>query len=390
MKRAYTIIIILLLSLLSGCAGRRGIYANYRAVEELHLVRTLGADIAADGKIILSSAAGSAESGGAPLLLHSDGVSIPDALDALRARAIEGDLFFAHTQYVVLGQDYAEHGIEPLLDYMERNVQMRLGADLFILRGSDAVSVITGSDADGSDKTEMFGSVRRQLERRGDGHVYTVRETAAALSERGAALVCALKAEDASKDREPSESAGISVLPCGYAILRGEQLAGWAEGHTAEAISLLRGTLGHLPRSVPDGTGGSVTLEYSGRATLHAAWNADGSPAPLRVQAHLTAAIAEADSARLREMDTAALDAVSEALCAQVEEDLLGALSLSQALDADVLLLGRTLRLSSGRNFAALPADWLQQLEFDISADCEISHTYDLGNTVDTQGESGR
>ena len=39
---------ILLASLLSGCGGSRSIYTNYRAIEELQTVQTLGIDLSAD------------------------------------------------------------------------------------------------------------------------------------------------------------------------------------------------------------------------------------------------------------------------------------------------------------------------------------------------------
>ena len=49
---------VLALSLLAGCGGGRGVYSNYRRLEELQLVETLGVDAGEDGGVLLSASAG--------------------------------------------------------------------------------------------------------------------------------------------------------------------------------------------------------------------------------------------------------------------------------------------------------------------------------------------
>lgn len=386
MKRCIPIIIIVC-ALLAGCGSARGIYANFRAIEQLRLIQTLGLD-RAGARITLSAATG-AEEDAPPLILRQSGATLPAAMDALQAHSVGGTLYFAHTQYVLLGEDFARAGVRSLLDFVERDVQMRLGTELFVLRDDSAQTLITGSASGEGDIAEMLGSVSRDLSLRGDSHVYRFRETAKALSERGAALVCALRAEKTDGGVFPEgEQSALAAVPCGYGILRGDRLAGWAEGDTAAAISLLRGTLGRLPRSVTDSDGGAVTLEYGGSAALHPTWNADGTPGPMQVELSLTAAIAELGAdAQSRVTDGSCAEALSAALAEAVAADVRDALALAQALDADFLALGPALRRSSGEGFAALPPDWLQTMRFDVQADCKITHSYDLGAPVQTEGQ---
>ena len=116
----------LALSLLSGCGLSRGIYSNYRPLEELQLVETLGAD-ADEGGVLLSASAGTDAAGGGAVRSARADALVP-GLEALQDRAVRGQVFFAHTQYLVLGQGFAEAGVGgPVLVYAEHVEVKRRG-----------------------------------------------------------------------------------------------------------------------------------------------------------------------------------------------------------------------------------------------------------------------
>jgi len=375
MSRVLPIIIIVSL-LLAGCGLSGGIYANYHAVGDLRLVRTLGVD-GDDRSVTLTAVVSAAAADEPPSVLRGSGGSIPAALDALQDRAREGLLYFAHAQFIVLGADYAARGIASLLDYVERDMHMRLGTALLLLREGSAADLLESACAAGADLNDDLSALRRAAEQRGDVRVGTFRETAVALSERGAALVCAIRT---AADR------GVSVVPAGYGVLRDGALAGFLPDGEAKAASMLRAPLGGVPVRVPDGAGGTVTLEVRGGAVSEAQWRADGTPGPLRVRANLTAAVAELSGDGTALSDPAAAERLSAALCARTCESLRDVLVRSQALDADFLGLGQALRLRNGTAFAALPDGWLQDLTFDVSAQAEIVHSHDLKDPVGVQG----
>jgi len=371
--------------LLTGCDASGSIYANYRAIEDLQLIQTLGID-SGGGQTILSAAVRATERS-TPTVLRSTGGSILDAMNSLQDYSTKGALFFAHTQFLVLGQSYAEGGIREIMDFVERDVHMRLGTELFLLRCDSAESLITGSCSADCEITETLSSIRSALELRGDSHVFNFRETAVNLSECGAALVCALRSAETEGSIFPETENALTAVPDGYGILRGDRLAGFLCGGDAAAASLLLGVPGTAPHSVPDGSGGTVTLDVYGTAALKPAWNADGSPAPLTVAVKLTAALAETDTGRADVTDPAFFHLLSEELSTQAEDDLRSLLAQSLALDADFLALGRVLRQSSEARFAALPPGWLQLMTFDVQVDTEIVHSYDLTDPVQTEGE---
>ena len=179
----------LALTALTGCGAGRGLAANYLPIEDLILVETLGLDRGDDGAVLLTASAGGAEEA---CVLRAGAPALVPALAQLQDRAVRGRVIFAHTQSVVLGQAYAEGGVGDLFDFVERDIHTRMGAQLYVVRGGTAEALVTGAGEDWT-VSEALASVRGVTLSRGDSHVFDLRETAVALSEQGAALICALR-----------------------------------------------------------------------------------------------------------------------------------------------------------------------------------------------------
>ena len=367
---------ILLASLLSGCGGGRGIYANYRAIEELQTVQTLGIDLSADGGVTVTAAVGKAGDSGSPAVLRRTGRSIPEAIAALQDYTERGQLFFAHVQYLLLGEDMAALGLDAVFDYVERDVHTRMGTELFVLRDGQAGDLM-GAMADGEKITDLLASVKRDTALRGDSHVDSLRTAAVALSEYGAAAVAALRPVP-TEGSVLSDGAAFTAVPDGYAILKDGVLVSFVSGEDAEALSLLTGNLGTVSRSIPDG-GGTVTLELSGSAAFSAA-----EPTLTEIDVHVDAVIAAVDAPEAPVTDAAYLDRLSAAVSSELEESVLRVLELSKSLDADFLPLAPVMKRKTGRTI--LPEDWLQGMEFRLHTETVMAHSYDLGKPLRMEG----
>ena len=371
MRRFLALVCALSLLPLSGCGQGRGILANYRAVEDLQPVRTLGLDA---GCVL--SAAAVPTPGGKPLILRRAAASIPSGLDALQQRTPRGRLYFAHTEFIVLGEACAAEGSNALLDFVERDVHTRMGAKLFVVRGGTAEALVTGSGEDW-DVGNVLAAVVSETEARGDSHVFDVRETAVALSEYGAALVCALRCADTAGSVF-AIAPGRAAVPDGYGILKDGALTGFLAGRQAQAASLLLGQLGTVTREIAFG-GGTVTLEV--RCAAPELRLTDGA---LCVRAAPEAVIAGVDTAQ--PVDTpAALEALAAALDDALREELAEVLARSKAENCDFLALGRALR-RQGVDPAALPADWLATLPLRVAVETEVRRSYDLAGRAGTDG----
>ena len=94
--------------LCSGCSTG-AISSNYRPVEDLELIQTIGVDRAPEG-VCLSAATGKAGEGEAPKRMTQSGVSMLAALDQLQDRTPSAELFYAQTSYLLLGEEAAAAG----------------------------------------------------------------------------------------------------------------------------------------------------------------------------------------------------------------------------------------------------------------------------------------
>ena len=127
--------------LCSGCSTG-AISSNYRPVEDLALIQTIGVDRAPEG-VCLSAATGKACENEAPKRMTQSGVSMLAALDQLQDRTPSAELFYAQTSYLLLGEEAAAAGgLAPLLDFIARDPDMRLSAPLFIVRGGTAQQAV--------------------------------------------------------------------------------------------------------------------------------------------------------------------------------------------------------------------------------------------------------
>ena len=107
-----------MLAILScGCTSP---WQETRPIRELRIVETLGCDRKDDG-VTLSAYAAQPE-----LKLRQTAPSIRLAMDQMRNQAASPALFFAHTEFLLLGQALAEDGLAPVLDLVGRSQDMRL------------------------------------------------------------------------------------------------------------------------------------------------------------------------------------------------------------------------------------------------------------------------
>ena len=376
-RRSLPIIIIVCLSL-CGCAERAP-WANEQELGQLQLIQTLGIDRLGGEGVRLSAASGADVGERAPAILSAEGRSVSEALELLQKYSPRESLYFAHTQFLLLGEDCARDGVEPWLDYVLRMPQMRTGAQLFLVHGAEAAALIRGSGDGQYDVSDKLHALLRELERQNGERVFTCAEVSRRLAESGAALVHAVDAAE-SEGVLFSGGGGLSVLSAGYGVLRGGELIGYLRGDAAKAVALMEGTLcgGPLTLRLRDGSLASVYL-LGCSAALRPDWAADGALRGLRVEAKLRAALAELERPEVSaRADFAAW--TEEALSRRAEGWLRAALDFSQAERADFFALGQRLRREDPRRFDAMPRPFSQALpalEIAVSVTAELLHGFD-------------
>ena len=381
MKRGFVILYIICISLLCGCNG--GIYTNYKEVEQLQLVRTLGIDQENENEVRLTVSSG--KSGGGPgALLSTTAPSVTAAARKLNDFAAGKQLFYDHSKFILFGEDTLRQDIGEFLSSVERSTEMRTSIELFAVRGDSARSLMIGSGDESYDISNVMESVQRDLKLRGDIQAFTVAETQRALSERGAALICALRPADTA-DVVYSVDAGTTAVADGFGILIAGQLAGYLNEKQATAACLMMNTPGLSAISLrgDDGSAATVMLE-GGKFRLRPQWSTAGLDA-VAVEVEVNAALQELSAGR----QSGGSDALPE-LETLLEQELKGrceqVLKASRTLGADFLGFGQHLRAQDAGRFDRLDSDWPGSTEFTVTVRATMDRSGGLDDAVGNEG----
>ena len=366
--------------LLTGCSG--SIFSGYRETEHLQLVQALGVDSEDAGGLRLSvscakpgqsASGGGSGTGSGGAIISRSGENILRAMESLQNYSADGQLYYAHAESVLFGEDFAREGLDRALDFIARDNQLRLGLYLYVVKGGSAEELVTAPPGEAYEISKTLTTVRRDTEAEGGSHVFTARETLKSLSRYGAALVCALRPTETEGSVFLTEG-GTTAAPEGYAILKNGALAGFVETDISQAANLMLGHLGSSGVSLPDGSGGRLNLEFeSGSVKVRAS-----GPEALNIQAKIEASLAEPDTAEEHITDRKLLSELEKALGEDMKGKIESLLSLSKSLEADFLGLGAYLPERS--------ESWLKNADFTVECEAKISYAREMSDSVDTNG----
>ena len=105
MKRFLSLLIIIcFLPALGSCSS---IYSNYREIQQLMVVQTMGID-QAQGSVQVSMAAAADAAGDGPRRMTARGSTITDAIDRAYRLSYEEEIFLSHVNHLLVGEAAAE------------------------------------------------------------------------------------------------------------------------------------------------------------------------------------------------------------------------------------------------------------------------------------------
>ena len=245
MKKLICFICAVSLILLSGCSGG-SIYTNYREIEQLMVIQTMGFDKSPDGitlSVSTGNSGGGTSSGSTTARMSASAETISLAQDKLRDYSASEELFFAHTSYIAIGEACARSSLTPFLDYISRSVSLREGTPIFIIVGEDAKTLVLGAGNKDYDATNVLKSLERNIKLRGDLQVFTAADISANLNRRGSALIAAIKCVKAGDVIEDAADDELTAIPAGYAVIINGKMAGLIDLNAARGVSILKNEL---------------------------------------------------------------------------------------------------------------------------------------------------
>ena len=350
------LLVLLLMLLLTGCRRYSGFLPYAREIEDMELIRTLGVDGAGETGVAITASGGTSQE--ETEVVSGEAGTISAAVLELQGEG-SSYLYFGHVTQLLLGEELVRRGVMPSLDYVLRDVEMRLETALYVVRNGTAGQAIEAAADDGS-ATDRLEALADDAGLTANSMPRTVKDVLAELDRQGASFLPAVLADD-------------GLTAAGYGILKDGALVGWAEGDAALGVNLIFGKVDAdvVEVQAPDGTAAALRV-VGGAASVRPIWQGD-TLAGLKVHCKVDANLAEGSAMP----DQATLDALEAAL-AQVEADRMAqALELSRALDADYLGL---------RQSAAFAVPWhkgvllgsqsMKDLKLEATAEAVIQRSY--------------
>ena len=353
--------------------GRGGVRTNYREVEQLLVVQTLGLDGKEGGVTLTLAAKGDSEQG--VRRMKAPGSSVTAAMDRIRASIYEEELFCAHAERVLVGEKTAEAGLDSFLAWLERSPEMRLDLPLYVVRSDTAERAMLEVGDEQHGICDAMDTADRAARRRGDCGLTTAADILRDNARFGSALICALSLRPAAEQDEEAEGA-LTAAPSGYAVLRDGKLVRFLNAEQAIAAGILKNQPGLSEITVCDRFGRPAVIELTdGSSRIRPVWEG-GALRGLQVEVQLRGSVAEL-SAGTSPPDT-------DELTARLEEKLASAVSAalqaSRELRADYLGLASHVERADPARFRALTQDFpdlLPELQLEVTVRARLDHAPD-------------
>ena len=412
MKRFLSLLIIICaLPTLSGCSS---IYSNYREIQQLMVVQTMGID-REKGGVQVSMAAAAEASGGGPRRMSAQGSTVTAAIDRAYKLSYEEEIFFSHVNHLLVGEAAAEEGLDTFLDYVSQSPTMRIDIPLYIVRGGTANQAVMEVGDSSKGISEVMQTVHESFASPSNSRVFTVADTINSLLRYGSALVCAVECVPSSESVSPGKSASaqgggeqnaqqgeeqkpqqeegqnaqdktqgetpLMAVPAGYAVIRDGKLCKFIEPEEAAAVGLLTGSLPITDITVTDRNGKNASLELNqGSAEITPVWGGKGQLKGLNIQAQVNASVLETDNWQ-QDNRNKYINHLTAQLESAISQRLSSLLRTSMKLKADFLGLAGQVERKSPENYRLMSqrfSELLPGLELQITVSGQLSHTNDM------------
>ena len=429
MKKVISLLLIISSTLFMG--GCNSIFSNYREIQQLLVVQTMGLDLDESG-VLVSMAAATEASSSTPRQLCAQGGTISAAIDRAYDLSYEEEIFFSHVNHMLIGEASAEQGIEGFLDYVCQSATLRMDIPLYIVRSGTANQAVMTVGDGNKGISEIMQSVRESFASPSNSQVFTVADVLSSLDRYGSALVCAVdcvpssesksdetknspsgeqqggaaeegSAEEAaaeegaqkestkeesargeSTQQDPLENSNsdnpLMAAPAGYAIIRDGKLCKFIEPEQSLALGLLTDSVPICSIVVDDTNGKPSTLEIStGKAEILPLW--EGSRLRgLDIHAQVSASVLETGT-RNDSGGEEYINFLTGQLEAYVSQHIKQLLQDSMQLKADFLGLASRVERASPEKYRLLSQSFpelLPGLELQLSVSGQLSHTNDM------------
>lgn len=302
-----------------------------------------------------------------PFHVHSgSGKTVFDAVHRLSMEAAY-ELFFAHTKVIIISEELARtKGIRPIIDFFERNEEIRRGTWLLIAKQGQLDKII---NSDLPIKTSKGQFLERIIEYRhrnsffapnrlGD-FIEIITEKGNEPYTAGVALRKLYPIENPASFGEPQQPRTVDMLVLDTAVFKNDKMIGWLDDQESRGLLWVKGQV-HGGILTPELDGKKISLGIlESQTKVEPTINEDGN---LQVNIKVKVASNIGDSqANLDFSDSQVIKKIQELQAEEVKKEINSAITKAQELETDIMGFGRSFH-------ARYPNQWKQVEEqwYDI------------------------
>lgn len=382
MKRFLIPILFFSLLFSTGCA-KSSLFSNYRPIEQLKLVHVIGFDAHEEGLELSICSGEQGEEGQELMRLSCTGKNISDCLGKLQNYSEKSELYYAHTRYVIVGEDYARQGLGDVMQYLESSQQLRSDIPLFIVKGGKAKDPVLNSGGKQEGIHDALEAVIRDCRRQGMGFPFTCGDIGSFSAEYGSALACALTLSQTKNTDPAAEEDEVTPIAAGYGVIDYGTLTAFLSKEASFAVNLFIGELGTGPMTLT-AEGQPVSLRFTkAKNTLIPTFGMEGTMTQLTLQLQLEAEPMESEQEHPI-ANTKLESAVSHTVSNWLNELFLA----MRSTKCDFLGLGARIAIHSPKEMTHAPIPWTEQpdtLSMTSKVDCIVHHKENEARTKEGQ-----
>lgn len=330
--------------------------------------------------------------GGGPttMVISATGPSVSEAVASILQEEVPAQIFWGHTEVVIIGGVLAERGITPVLDFLMRDRTTRLLTEVVVTRGRAGPLLLTSPPSRSISTASMFENLRLRLMPKTP--VYRIAEDdlryglGAAIPEVELAHPSPAGAQGAGGGGAGGGGGGqgsqTAVSPTvfdigGVGLFQDGHLSGWMSNRAARGAMWLLGeaTRGTVSFQTPQGV--RVTMELESAKIRRRAILQNGGPA-IRIQIQARDSLTEV-SGPLKLDEPKTLAELNDLLDADLSGRARLALGEAQQLKVDPFQFGRLVAAYQPKVWKKVYRDWP-----DVFA--QIPVILDVNSTVERTG----
>lgn len=355
MRRAAVVLCCGLLSgLLTGCSPT--FLPRSQDLSKVELMRTIAVDYAPDDEINVTVSGGNRQSAngeaGKPLVLEQRAKTLFAACQMIQ-KSGSGYVSYSHVTECVVGEGAAKAGIDQLLDYIQRDFEMRSDASLFVDDWETADELVRKTGNETMATTDRLQEINRKLPLKSESWPCTVRQFMVDHYDNRWAAIPAIKLNQDGKE--------CSIESNGIALFQNTKMVKLLDSKTSRGACILtnKGEEGYVDVNLKGG--GIAGLKITGETCRwKGQWQGDRLvelTADIQLRADLTEVN---DKVNLQREDV--LQEVEQRLSQTVTEEARAALQQERQL-GDYLHLERQFIVQYPFKSGALRENWSQWIK---------------------------